>query len=102
MKEAGQAVAVRHLFQRLHDHLVVIYRQIDLGIDRSQLVLGRSHFVVLGLCSNPQLPQLVVYFVHKGSDPLADRSVIVIRQFLAFGRHSTKQGPACVDQVFSL
>ena len=56
MKQAGKAVAAGNLFHRLHHQLVMIHRQVRLGVDSRQLMLGGSHLVMLGLRRYAQLP----------------------------------------------
>ena len=102
VEKAGHTVAARHLFQGLHDHLVVIHRQIRLIVDGSQLMLSRGDLVVLSLGSDAQLPQLLVHLFHVSADSLPDSSEIMIFQLLTLGRHGPEQGTPCIDQIFPL
>ncbi len=67
--------------------MIVVHGDIRLVVDRGDLMLGRSHLIVLGLRRHAQLPQLFVDVLHVGRDPLADRPEIMIVQLLAFWRH---------------
>ncbi len=91
-----------HALQRLHHDLVLVNGYIGLGINRSQLVLCRSHLVVLGLCRHTELPELFIDILHKGCDALTDRTKIVIVQLLPLRRHRTEQCTACEDQILPL
>ena len=102
MKQAFQSVLARNSLQSLHYNLVVVYRNISLRIDRSQLVLCRSNLIVLGFRRNSDFPQLLVDILHKRRNSLTDCSEIVIIKLLSFRRHSSEQCTSCVDQVFSL
>ena len=102
MEQAGHAVTAGYLFQRLHNNLIVVRRQVGLVVNRGQLMLGGSRLVVLGLGGHSQLPKFLIDFFHIRAHPLPDGSEIVIVQFLAFGRHGAEQGAARIDQVFSL
>ena len=55
MKQALEAVSACHHLQSLHDNLVVVYGHIGLCVDGSQLVLRRSHLIVLGPVSYTHL-----------------------------------------------
>ena len=60
VQQAGQAMAPRHLFHGFHHQLIVIYRNVGRLINWCQLMLCGSHFVMLGLGGNSQLPQFNV------------------------------------------
>ena len=102
MEQAGKAAAAGYLFHGLHDDLVVVHCQVGLGVDGRQLMLGRSHLVMLGLGRHPQLPELLVKLLHERAHPLPDHAVVVVVHLLALGRHGSEQGAARIDQVFSL
>ena len=65
VEETLHAVLRGHPLQRLHDDLVVVHRHISLGVDGSQLVLGRRHLIVLGLGCHAHLPQLLIDVLHE-------------------------------------
>ena len=102
VEQALEAVLVSHLFQGLHNQLVVVHRHVAFRVDGSQLMLSGSHLVVLGLGRYAQLPQLLVHIIHKVRDPLPDHAEIVIVQLLALGRHGAKEGPAGKNQILAL
>ena len=64
MQQAHEIVALGNLLHHLHGQLVVVGGNVGGGEDGSQLVLGGSDFIVLGLGQNAQLPQLVVQILH--------------------------------------
>ena len=101
MEQALQAVKISHLLQRLHNQLVVIYGHIALGVNGSQLMLSRSHLVVLGLGRHTQLPQLLIHILHEIRDPLPDNAEVVIVQLLSLRRHGAKQRPARKNQILA-
>ena len=101
MEQALQAMLFRHTFQGLHDDLVVICCHVTFCIDGSQLMLGRSHLIVLCLGRYAQFPKFCIYILHKGCDPGTDDPEIMIIQLLSFWRHSTEQSSSGKDQVFS-
>ena len=102
MKKTGHSMTSRNLFHRLHSHLIVIHSQICLLINRCQLVLGRCCLIVLCLGCHAQLPQFYIQISHIGADPFPDSSEIMIIQLLSLGRHGSKQGSSCINQILSL
>ena len=80
----------------------MIYRNVGGLINRSQLVLCGSHFVMLCLGGYTQLPQFNVQILHEGTDSLADSTEVMILQLLSLGCGCTEQGTSCEDQVFTL
>ena len=52
VKKACQPVALCHFLHGLHNDLVMVYRLIYTFIDRCQLMLCRSYFVMLCFCRN--------------------------------------------------
>ena len=102
MKQAMKAMLTSCLFQDLHYQLVLIHGHVCFCINGCQLMLCRSHFVMLCFCCNTKLPQLFVHILHKCCDSLTDGAEVMIIHFLTLGRHSSKKGTSCKDQVFSL
>ena len=102
VQETFESMLARDPLQRLHHQLVAVDSQIRFFIDTGQLMLSRSHFVVLGLGRNPHPPQLPVDILHKGNDLLPDRSVIMVVHLLPLGRHGPEESPSRVDQIFPL
>ena len=52
VKKACQPVALCHFLHSLHNDLVVVYGLVYTFIDRCQLMLCRSHFIMLCFCRN--------------------------------------------------
>ena len=65
-------------------------------------MLCRCNLVVLCLCRDADFPQLLIDILHKGSNPLTDRTKIVIIKFLSLRRHRAKKCTSCIDQVLPL
>ena len=102
MKQAAHTMTACHLFQNAHHHLIVVGCNVGRCVDWSKLMLSRSNFVVLGFCSDSQLPALFIDFFHICGNSLTDSSQIMIVHLLSLWRHCAKQSSACVSQVFSL
>ena len=102
MKQAHKTVRGRDLLHDLHGQLVVVGSNIGSGINGSQFVLCRSYLVMLRLCQDTQLPQLLVQILHKCRNSGLDHTKVVVIHFLPLGRLGTKQGPAGIDQVLPL
>ena len=102
MQQAGHTVTSCYFLHGLHNQLVMIYRNVGGLINRSQLVLCGSHFVMLCLGGYAQLPQFNVQILHEGTDSLADSTEVMILQLLSLGCGCTEQGTSCEDQVFTL
>ena len=102
MQKTSQVVMVGDPFHGLHHKLVVVHRDIRRGIDRRQLVLRRSHLVMLRLRRHPQLPKLFVQVLHVSAHALLDYAEIVILHLLPFRSRRPEQGPAREHQVLSL
>ena len=88
-----------HLLHDFHGQLVMVAGSVGIRVDRSCLVLGGGHFVVLGLGENPQLPQLLIQFLHVGCHPGLNGAEVVVLQLLAFGGLGPEEGPAGEEQV---
>ena len=73
VQQADQTVAQGDLSHRLHHQLVVVGGDVGGGEDRGHFILGRGHFVVLGLGGNAQFPELGIQIVHEGRDAVLDR-----------------------------
>ena len=102
MKQAAHTMTACHFFKDTHHHLIVVSRNIGRSIDRSKLVLSRSHFIMLGFCCDSKLPALFIDFFHICGNSLTDSSQIMIVHFLALWRHRAEQSSAGVGQILSL
>ena len=102
MEQADQVVPQGDLLHDLHYQLILIHGNVGGGVDRSQLVLGRSHLVVLRLCQDAQLPELPVQVLHIGRDTGLDGPEVVIVHLLSLGRHGSEERPAGEEQILAL
>ncbi len=90
MQQAGQAVASGYLLQGFHHQLVIVYGYVGLRIDGRQLMLCRSHFIVLGLGGYAQLPQLLIDIPHICRNTLTDGAEIMVLHLLPLRRHGSE------------
>ena len=102
MKQAAHTMTACYFLEDTHHDLVVVCSDIYRCIDRSQLMLCRSNFIVLRLRSYTEFPALFIYFFHIGRNSLTNRTEIVVIHLLSFRRHGAEKSSSCVDQVFSL
>ncbi len=56
MEQTCQTAAAGYLFHGLHHDLVMIHCQVSLGVDRGQLMLRRSHLVMLRFRCHAHFP----------------------------------------------
>ncbi len=101
MQQALQTMAICHLTEGLHDDLVMIHCNITLFIDRSQLVLCRSNFVMFGLRRNTQLPEFDICVLHEGCNLLLQGSKVMVIHLLTLRRHCSEEGTSGIDQILS-
>ena len=99
MEQANQTVPLGHGLQQLHGQLIMVAGHVGVAVDRSVLMLGRGHLIVLRLGEDTQLPQLYIQFVHKRGNPGLNGTVIVVVQLLPLGRLCTEQRPAAQPQI---
>ena len=102
MQQAVQTMLTCNFLQCSHNNVVLVSSHITLCVDRSQLMLCRSHLIVLCLGRNTQLPQFFIDIFHESGNSLTDRTKVMILQLLALRRHCTKQCTAGKYQVLSL
>ena len=102
MQQAFHAMLAGYPLQCLHNQMVVVDCHVSLRIDWCKLVLRRCHFVMLSLGRYAHLPQFDINVFHESGDSLADRSEVMVIQFLTLWRHGSKQGTSRIDQVFPL
>ena len=101
-KQAGKAVLVSNLLHHLHRQLVVVDSHIGCLINRSQLVLGRSNLIMLGLGRNAELPQFLVQVMHVFGNSWFQNSEIMIFHLLPLRSRSADQRASADQKVFSL
>ena len=65
-------------------------------------MLRRRNLIVLRLCRDTQLPELLVQILHVRADALLDDAKVVILHLLSLGRRCAKKSAPCKHQVFSL
>ena len=102
MQQAFHAMLAGYPLQCLHNQMVVVDCHVSLRIDWSKFVLGRRYFVMLRLSRHAHLPQFHVDIFHESCNPLADRSEVMVIQFLSLWRHGAEQRASRIDQVFPL
>ena len=102
LEQAHQTVLGGHLLHDLHGQLILVGGDVGGGENGRQLVLGGSHFVVLRLGQNAQLPKLLIQIGHVGRHPRLDGAEIVVVQLLPLGRLGSEESPAGVDEVVTL
>ena len=102
MKQGHQAVLLCDPLDDFHGQLVVVHSHVRGGEYRCQFELCRRHFVVLGLCQDAQLPELLVQVVHERLHAAFDRAEIVVFHLLALGSRRTEQRAAGILKVLAL
>ena len=99
MEKAHQSVAVGHLFQHGHGELIVVCRGVGIGIYRRDLMLGRSHLIVLGFGEYTQLPQFQVQIMHELRYPGPDGAVAALIQKKIIKHYSVVQIMQVLDAI---
>ena len=64
-------------------------------------MLGRSHFVMLGLSQDAQFPQFFVQVLHKIFDAFLNDAKVMVFHFLSLGNLGAKQSTAGINQIFT-
>ena len=64
-------------------------------------MLGRSNLVMFCLGKNTKLPQLAVQILHEFLNARFNHTKVVIFEFLTLRSLCTKEGTACINQIFS-
>ena len=90
MKETFQPLFICDSLRGFHHQLVMIGGHVVLIIDWRNLMLCRSHLVMLSLCGDTQLPEFFIKLAHEAKDSFRNRSEIVVIHFLSFWRHGAK------------
>jgi hypothetical protein len=88
-----------HLLHR--DQVVVDSKRATLE-DRGKLMLARCNLVVLRLCRDAELPELVVELLHELVHGRTYGAEVVLLELLALGRLAAEEGAAREDQVRTL
>ena len=102
MKQTYKSMSVRNLSHHIHGQLVVIHRYVGGIKDRRKLMLAGSHFIMLCLCRNSQLPKLLVQLMHISCDSGLQGTEVMILHLLSLGRFCAQKGSAGKYQVSSL
>ena len=87
MQQAYHVVFPCQLLHELHRYLIMVGGDIGRGVYRRELMLRGSNLVVLGLCKNAELPELLVELLHERRDAGLYCAVVVVVQLLTLGRH---------------
>ena len=99
MKQDSEVVAASHLLEQLHQHEVVVVREVRFLEHRGQLKLVGRHLVVTRGHGDAQLVGLHFKVLHEGGHALGDGAEVVVVQLLPLRRCSTKQGTSSHRQV---
>ena len=102
MLQAHQAVVAGQKLHLLHVSRFSSTARFVSAKMGSQLVLGRSHLVVLGLRGNAQRPQLIVELLHELVHRGANGAEVVLLQLLALHRRIAEQRAAREHDVEAL
>ncbi len=102
VEQALKIMAAGNFFHNFHHQLVVVGSDICSAVNWRHFMLGGSHFVVLCLGENTEFPQFVVQLFHKCGLSFANRTKVVVVQFLAFRRHGAEQSPSGENKVVTL
>ena len=82
VQQTVQPVADGDALHRFHDQLVLVGGDVRAREHGREFVLAGSDFVVLGLCEDAQLPQLLVQVLHIGGNARFDGAEVMIFQLL--------------------
>ncbi len=102
MLQAHKTVMGRKQAHLLHRDQVVVDSKRAALEDRGKLMLARCNLVVLGLCRDAELPELVVELLHELVHGRTDGAEVVLLELLALGRLAAEEGAAREDQVRTL
>src|SRR5690554_1134269 len=101
MKQCHELVMPRHVLDRLHEQLVGIGRDVGRIVYCGNLKLVWSYLVVLCLGRDTEPPQLIVELLHEQSNPLLDRTKVVIIHLLSFCTGSPEHSSAAQTEIQS-
>ena len=102
MLKAGKTVMSCKKLELLHGQEVVVNSECTLLKDRCKLMLARSNLIVLGLCRDAQLPELVIKLLHKVVDGWTNGAKVVLVKLLTFAWFATKEGTTTQNKVRAL
>ena len=99
VQQAGQPVLRGDPLQHQHRLLLMIGRDVGVLVNRSQLVLRRSDFVVPRLDRHAELGKLTLGFQHAGEYSIRDRTEVLIFELLTLRRLGSEECPAADVEV---
>ena len=102
VEQADKSVLCGNLLHYLHGQLVVVGGDVCCGVDGRQLMLRGRNLVVLGLCENAELPELLVEVGHVCRDSRLDNSEIVVVHLLTLGRLCAEERASAENQILAL
>ena len=100
--KAGKTVMSCKKLELLHGQEVVVNSKSTLLKDRCKLMLARSNLIVLGLCRDAQLPELVIKLFHEVVDGWTNGTKVVLVKLLTFAWFATKEGTTTQNKVRTL
>ena len=100
--KAGKTVMSCKKLELLHGQEVVVNSECTLLKDGSKLMLARSNLIVLGLCRDAQLPELVIKLFHEVVDGWTNGTKVVLVKLLTFAWFATKEGTTTQNKVRAL
>ena len=95
----SEPVAFGHVAQGGHDDVVVVHGQVAGLVQRRDLVLAGSGFIMAGAHGHAQLVELAFHFHHVGQHALGNDPEVLVTEFLALGRTGAEQRASCHLQV---
>ena len=102
VKQACHTVLICLFLQHIHDDQILIHRNIGIDKQRCDFKLTGSYLVVLGLCIDSKLPQLLIHLCHEGLYTGRDASKVMTANIHALWRHGTKQRASGMHQILTL
>ena len=94
-----QAVARGDALERLHQHHLMIARDMARLEERRDLVLARRHFVVPRLHRHAEPVELLLRLGHERQHPRRDGAEVVVLELLALRRLGAEERPLAGEQV---
>ena len=101
VKQTDKTVTLCNALHALHCELVLVGCDVDACVYRRKFVLCGSHFVMLGIGINSELPELVVKLRHERFDTRLDCAVIMVAQLLSLRRTCAEKSPARIAQILA-